>query len=402
MKSVAIIGAGASGCFASIQIKRQHPDWRVEIFEAGKRPMAKLSVTGGGRCNITNSFENVRSLKDVYPRGANIMKRLLKVFSQKDLLEWFENEGIQFTTQADGCVFPCSQDAMEIVRCLERLMKEENIILHCSSKVLNIIENSNIGFRLRINDGNTKDFDKVILSCGGTSSDVLKSMLPQNIEVTQTVPSLFTFRTGDIALKNLMGIVVDNARLSIPGSGISSEGILLITDWGLSGPAALKLSSYAALFLHEKQYHAPLCINWAGCTENEIRDELAELSDLNAKRIVYNANLTRLSTRLWKHLCTKAGIAQDQRWMDISKKALNRLCATLCSDNEEIIGRVHFKDEFVTCGGVALSEINPANMESKKHPNLYFTGEALNIDAITGGFNLQAAWSTAYNATERI
>lgn len=396
MKSTAIIGAGASGCFTSILLHRRHPDWKITVFEAAKRPMAKLAVTGGGRCNITNSFEHVRSLKDVYPRGTNLMKRLLKSFSANDLLAWFENEGIRFTTQEDGCVFPCSQDAMQIVRCLERLMSESGVQLRCETRVLKITDLGDHRYRLTFADGREEDFDNVILSSGGTSADFLRSMLPQDIGITPTVPSLFTFRTGDDALKSLMGTVVEHTRLSIPGSGISSEGILLVTDWGLSGPAALKLSSYAARFLNEKQYRAPLCINWAGCTENEVHEEIALLSEANSKKLVVNAGLSRLSTRLWKHLCQKSGISGDARWADIGKKATNKLCSTLCADNEEIIGRVNFKDEFVTCGGVALSEINSADMECKKHNGLYFTGEVLDIDAVTGGFNLQTAWSTAF------
>lgn len=396
MKSTAIIGAGASGCFTSILLHRRHPDWKITVLEAAKRPMAKLAVTGGGRCNITNSFEHVRSLKDVYPRGTNLMKRLLKSFSANDLLAWFENEGIRFTTQEDGCVFPCSQDAMQIVRCLERLMSESGVKLSCSTRVLKITDLGDHRHRLTFADGREEDFDNVILSSGGTSADFLRSMLPQDIEITPTVPSLFTFRTGDDALKSLMGIVVEHTRLSIPGSGISSEGILLVTDWGLSGPAALKLSSYAARFLNEKQYRAPLCINWAGCTENEVHEEIALLAEANSKKLVVNACLSRLSTRLWKHLCQKSGISGESRWADLGKKATNKLCSTLCADNEDIVGRVNFKEEFVTCGGVALSEINSADMECKKHNGLYFTGEVLDIDAVTGGFNLQAAWSTAF------
>ena len=396
MKSTAIIGAGASGCFTSILLHRRHPDWKITVYEAAKRPMAKLAVTGGGRCNITNSFEHVRSLKDVYPRGTNLMKRLLKSFSANDLLAWFENEGIRFTTQEDGCVFPCSQDAMQIVRCLERLMSESGVQLRCGTRVLKITDLGDHRYRLTFADGREEDFDNVILSSGGTSADFLRSMLPQDIGITPTVPSLFTFRTGDDALKSLMGTVVEHTRLSIPGSGISSEGILLVTDWGLSGPAALKLSSYAARFLNEKQYRAPLCINWAGCTENEVQEEIALLAEANSKKLVVNAGLARLSTRLWKHLCQKSGISCESRWADLGKKATNKLCSTLCADNEDIVGRVNFKEEFVTCGGVALSEINSVDMECKKHNGLYFTGEVLDIDAVTGGFNLQAAWSTAF------
>lgn len=401
MKTIAVIGAGAAGCFCAIRIRRRHPDYRVTVLEAGSRPMAKLAVTGGGRCNITNTFGHIRDVREAYPRGHSLLRRLLKAFSPDDLLAWFGAEGIAFTVQEDGCVFPRSQDAMQIVGCLERLMRREGVGLRCNTRITGIAPLADGTFALR-GKGGEEIFDAVVLCAGGSSSDFLRKLLPSDMEIVPTVPSLFTFRTGDEALKSLTGTVVDNARLSITGSGLSAEGILLVTDWGLSGPAALKLSSYAARYLYERQYRAPLCINWSGVSEEELRAELAMTGRANPKKLVSSAGLPRLSARLWKHLCARAGIPAEQRWAEIGKKNLNRLCATLCADSGEITGRARFKEEFVTCGGVALGEVSPASLESRKHPGLFFAGEVLDIDAVTGGFNLQAAWSTAYAVSESI
>ena len=401
MKSVAIIGAGAAGCFCAISSKRRHPDWNIEVLEAGSVPMAKLALTGGGRCNITNTFEHVRSLKEVYPRGSSLMKRLLKEFSQNDLLAWFGNEGIRFTAQEDGCVFPCSQDAMQIVGCLFSLMDRDGVRLRCGTRVTGIVPEGE-QFRLHLQSGKELCYDKVALCIGGSSSAFLEKMLPDGIEIVRTVPSLFTFRTGDDGLKGLMGTVVKAARLTIPGSGFGSEGILLITDWGLSGPAALKLSSYAARYLYEHQYRSSLVINWTAESEIRIREQLSNIGAQNSRKHVSSVGLPNLTSRLWAYLCAKAGLKTDLKWSELQGKPLNRLVSTLIADECAITGRASFKEEFVTCGGVALGEVSPQTLESRKYPGLFFAGEVLDIDAVTGGFNLQAAWSTAHAISEHL
>lgn len=401
MRSVAILGAGAAGCFCAVSVKRRHPDWSVTVLEAGAAPMAKLSLTGGGRCNITNTFEHVRSIKEVYPRGGSLMKRLLKEFSQDDLLAWFGKEGIRFTAQEDGCVFPCSQDAMQIVNCLRTLMREEGVQCKCGMRVTGIAPEEGT-FRVMIQNGAELTFDKVVLCIGGSNSDFLRKLLPEDIEITNTVPSLFTFRIQNEDLKTLMGTVVPNVRLNIPGSKFCSEGTLLVTDWGLSGPAALKLSSHAARYLYEHQYKAPLTINWGGTGEERIREELGRIAKDNPRKHISSIGLSHLTSRLWAHLCGKAGIKTESRWQDLGGKPLNKLISTITADEEAITGRAAFKEEFVTCGGVALSEVNPATLESKRYPGLHFAGEVLDIDAVTGGFNLQAAWSTAHVISEHL
>lgn len=363
--------------------------------------MTKLALTGGGRCNITNTFEHVRSLKEVYPRGSSLMKRLLKEFSQNDLLAWFGNEGIRFTAQEDGCVFPCSQDAMQIVGCLFSLMDRDGVRLRCGTRVTGIVPDGE-QFRLHLQSGKELCYDKVALCIGGSSSAFLEKMLPDGIEIVRTVPSLFTFRTGDDGLKGLMGTVVKAVRLTIPGSGFGSEGILLITDWGLSGPAALKLSSYAARYLYEHQYRSSLVINWTAESEIRIREQLSNIGAQNSRKHVSSVGLPNLTSRLWAYLCAKAGLKTDLKWSELQGKPLNRLVSTLIADECAITGRASFKEEFVTCGGVALGEVSPQTLESRKYPGLFFAGEVLDIDAVTGGFNLQAAWSTAHAISEHL
>lgn len=402
MQTIAIIGAGASGSLCAVEIRRRHPDWRVMLLEAGKRPMAKLALTGGGRCNITNSFGNIRAVKEAYPRGYSVMKRLLKSWPPRETLAWFEREGIRFTTQEDGCVFPCSQDAMQIVSCLERLIANEGVELRCGVRITRIEALRDGGFTLHAREGGRLCCDKLVLCAGGSSAQFLGTLLPEDVEIVPTVPSLFTFRLEDGDLSSLMGTVLDSARLSIPGSGISSEGTLLITDWGLSGPAALKLSSYAAVLLSWKQYRCPLVINWTGMDEESQRRQLELLAGENPRKLVAGAGPGQLSARLWKYLCGKAGIPGSTRWSELGGRQLNRLVSRICAFETQIVGRAKFKEEFVTAGGVALSGVDPTTMQSRQYPGLYFAGEVLDIDAITGGFNLQAAWSTAFAVAEHI
>ncbi len=400
-RRIAIIGAGASGCFASILIRRAHPEDDVVVFEAGRNALAKVAVTGGGRCNLTNSFEAVSSLKEVYPRGEQLMKRCLRRLDQRALMRWFEKEGVRLTVQSDHCVFPVSQDAMQIVRTLLNLMRREGVELRTESRVSAIRELEG-GFSLELAAGGCFRCDRVLLSAGGCSKKSLEALLPGDIAIEDTVPSLFTLNIGDESLRSLMGTVVDDVELSLAGTGFSSRGTLLLTDWGVSGPATLKLSSYAARHLAQCGYKASLNVNWTGAGQEQARQLVEELRSLNSKKLVCGTHPDFLTDRLFRHICKRAGIAPQRRWAELGSKGMNRLCQTLCCDTYPVTGRSRFKEEFVTCGGVSLSEINLNTLESRKHPGLFFSGEVLDLDAITGGFNLQAAWSTGFSAAENI
>jgi len=383
MKRVAIIGAGAAGCFCAAQLRRMAPEVAVTLFEAGPKPMAKLAMTGGGRCNLTNSFTGIRSLGEAYPRGERVVQRALKAFSPEDTVRWFEAEGVPLALQPDHCWFPRSQNALDIVRCLERCMRGADL-------------------RLRTPVHAVKDllasFDAVVVTTGGAARG-LPFLEGLGLELIPPVPSLFTFTVPDPALRSLMGLVTE-ASVGLAGTCYKAEGPLLITDWGLSGPAVLKLSSYAARHLAEQQYKGTVVINWLNAKENQVREQLQDMAVANPQKLV--ASVHPVQQRLWEHLLERAGLREGLRWAELGTKGLNRLTATLTADSYPLAGKSKFREEFVTAGGVALSNIHLSTLESKQHPGLFFAGEVLDIDAITGGFNLQAAWSTGYVCAQNI
>ena len=396
MPKVAVIGAGAAGCFCAVQLRRMAPELSVTVFEAAPKAMAKLAVTGGGRCNLTNSFEGIHSLSEAYPRGERVMKRALKVFSQEDTVRWFEGEGVPLVLQNDHCWFPRSQRAMDIIHVLERGMK--GVDLRLRTPVQRIEMANQVGHDRASCPAptvylvNGEAFDYVVVTTGGVTHG-LSFLDALELDRVPPVPSLFTFTVEDPSLRSLMGLVVE-ASVSLPGTRLSASGPLLITDWGLSGPATLKLSSYAARVLAERQYKGEVCINWLNVNENQARELIRGLAAQSPQKML--SNTPPFQQRLWSHLLTRAGLREGLRWAELGDKGLNRLTAVLISDTYPLSGKSKFREEFVTAGGVALGNIDLSSLECKAHKGLYFAGEVLDIDAITGGFNLQAAWSTAY------
>ena len=391
---IAVVGGGAAGCFAAANLSRMLPKAKIIIFEAGKKPLVKVGLTGGGRCNLTNTFDSVDSLEKVYPRGSSVMKRAIRTFGPKDVATWFRGEGVSLKVEEEGRVFPFSDDALEIVSCLLSALKEGGVEIITGKRLTSLSE----GFRMNFSDGSSFESNIVLVATGGGASEFLK---PLGIEVIPPVPSLFSFRIDDKNLCALSGCSIKNVTLRL--GKYSSEGPLLITDWGLSGPATLKLSSYAARHLSEHSYKEHLSINWlGGINESRTRDALQDLLKGNLKKMISSSPIEGIPSRLWTYLLSKALIRSDLRWGEAGSKGINRLVETLINDNYTITGKNRFKAEFVTAGGVALSEINLSTMESKKFSGLFFAGEALDIDAVTGGFNLQAAWSTGFAAAKAI
>lgn len=373
----AIVGGGAAGFFAAINLKEMCPEMQVTIFEKSKKVLAKVEVSGGGRCNCTNSFEAVTDLQQVYPRGHRLLKRLFKTFDYRDAYEWFEAHGVRLTTQDDNCVFPMSQDSHTIINMFLAEAKRHGIEIRTQCKIESLEQ--------------LKDYDfKVITTGGGTASMA-------GVPTIEAVPSLFTFSIEDESLRALMGTVVEDATASIPGTKFKSCGPLLITHWGMSGPAILKLSSHAARELHEHNYQMPLAVNWTSLKEPEIQQELREIIIRHPQKQIATIRPLGLPSRLWDYLVAKTlGERAQNRWQNLNQKELNRLTNSLCNDQYQIAGRAAFKDEFVTCGGVDLAAVNTNTLESKTLPQLYFAGEVLDVDGVTGGFNFQAAWTTAY------
>lgn len=383
----AVIGGGAAGFFAAVNLKEMCPEMAVTILERSQRLLAKVEISGGGRCNCTNSFAEVVDLQTVYPRGHRLMKRLMKVFDQQDAYQWWEQHGVRLTTQEDQCVFPAAQDSHVIINCLLGRARQLGIEILTGQKITSLDALS--------------DYDFIIVATGGQPR--LEGLEWLAHETESPVPSLFTFRIDDKALQALMGTVVEGAQVMLPGTKLRATGPLLITHWGMSGPAILKLSSYGARLLAEHNYQLPLSVNWTGGTEREAADTIARLISTQGSKQIGSVRPFDLTTRLWTYLTERALKDRSHApWGSLNKKETNRLLNTLTNDTYEIGGRAAFKDEFVTCGGIALSAVNPATMESRSRRHLYFAGEVLDIDGITGGFNFQAAWTTAYVAARSI
>ncbi|MBQ2208983.1 MAG: NAD(P)/FAD-dependent oxidoreductase [Prevotella sp.] len=380
----AIIGGGAAGFFLAASLKEMMPEMEVTIFERSQRVLAKVEVSGGGRCNCTNTFRQVRDFSAVYPRGHRLMKRLFNVFSQQDAYRWFEHHGVPLVIQDDECVFPQAQDSHAVIDCLLALAHRYHVRIEKGRKVLSLDD--------------VQDFDFVAVTTGGSpTGDGLRWLADVGHEIETPVPSLFTFRIEDARLTSLQGLVVNDAVASVPGTKFRAGGPLLITHWGMSGPAILKLSSYAARHLAERKYQAPLSINWLQLPEQEIQGMLYETAMRNPQKQLPTFSPFALPQRLWSFLLEKAlGERAQMRWAELNKKDVNRLVNVLMNDSYQVAGRAPFKDEFVTCGGVSLKAVNPSTLESRHVDNLYFAGEVLDVDGITGGFNFQAAWTTAY------
>lgn len=386
----AIVGGGAAGFFLAVNLKEMMPEMDVTIFERGKRVLKKVEISGGGRCNCTNSFASVKDLKMVYPRGHQLLKRLFKVFDHRDAYEWFENHGVPLMTQEDECVFPASQDSHSIIDCFLHHARRLGVKVFTERKISSLDE--------------LAEYDYVAVTTGGSPrGEGLRWLESSGVEIVPPVPSLFTFNVKDEALRSLMGIVIENASVMIPGTKIKSSGALLITHWGMSGPAILKLSSFAARLLADNNYKMAFSVNWTGHQDAEVIRELQRCMMEFSQKQLSSIRPFGLSGRLWNYLLEKSlGARATNRWMNINQKEMNRLANIICNDVYQIEGKAAFKDEFVTCGGISLDSVNPQTLECKTHPHLFFAGEVLDIDGITGGFNFQAAWTTAFIVAKSI
>ena len=386
----AIIGGGAAGFFLAVNLKEMMPEMEVTIFERGQRVLRKVEISGGGRCNCTNTFDGVKDLSAVYPRGHRLMKRLFKTFDYHDAYEWFERHGVRLTVQEDQCVFPASQDSHTIINCLTHEARRRGVEIRIGAAVSSLDD--------------LAGFDHIAVTTGGQPRmSGLQWLADMGHEIIPPVPSLFTFEIGDKALTEMTGTVADTATVMLPGTKLRASGPLLITHWGMSGPAILRLSSYAARHLFEHDYHCPLSVNWASRHDADTSEALTAIAIRQPQKQVTSTPPFNLTRRLWEYLAGKSlGNRAQRRWAELSKKDHHLLVNILCNDTYDITGKGTFKDEFVTCGGVSLASVNPATLESRVCPHLYFAGEVLDIDGVTGGFNFQAAWTTAYTVARAI
>lgn len=397
-----IIGGGASGIFCAANVVENNPGKRILILEKSDKLLSKVRISGGGRCNVTHACPEVSKLIKFYPRGGKKLLPLFKQFDCNQTSAWFEKRGVRLKTEADGRVFPVSDSSETIINCLNKII-QSRVDIHYSEAVQSIEPQSNQGFE--IHSKNQVYFSKrVFIAAGGIPKIQSFGWLNKlSLKIEPPVPSLFTFNIHDANLHALSGISVKNAHVRISSTKLEANGPLLITHWGLSGPAVLKLSAFGARVIEEKQYRFEVQVRWdAEWTEDWIRNCLSDYASLHPKRKVSNHSLFDLPNRLWLYLLDLSGISSDQIWSEVSKKSINRLIENLYRMPVEVGGKTTYKDEFVTCGGVALEEINLSSMECKKWPGLFFGGEILDIDGLTGGFNFQSAWAAGYVAARNI
>ena len=398
-KKIGVIGGGAAGFFAALSVKEHHPDHEVILFEKTSKVLSKVKVSGGGRCNLTHNCSDIAQLCEAYPRGGKKLKSLFYQFNTTDTIAWFESRGVAIKTEKDGRMFPVSDQSKSIIDCLVTEMTRLKVALRLGHSITKM-EQEGQYWKLEFADAESQNFDAVIIATGGNAKlkgfDWLSRL---GHSIVPPIPSLFTFNMPNEPIKVLMGLVVENARVKIKDTKIQTQGPLLITHWGMSGPAILKASSFGARELSERDYNFEIQINWVDQTNTELLfEQLQEFSQLHPQKGIGNQKAFPLPNRLWNFLLQKAAIPTDRKWIEIGKKKFRQLAALLTQDSYQVAGKTTFKEEFVTCGGVDLSEIDLKTMQSKKLSNLYFAGEVIDVDAITGGYNFQAAWSGGYCA----
>lgn len=395
---VVVIGGGAAGFFAALSVKSHHPKAKVCIYEKTQKVLAKVRISGGGRCNVTNGSDSIAHMVKAYPRGGKFLKTGFKQWMTTDTQQWFEDRGVPLYTQDDQRVFPVSNKSESIIECLTKECDNNEVKICLGHSVVDL-ERIEESWHLRLKD-KTEIFDKVIVATGGSpKASGFHWLQKTGHQIVDPVPSLFTFNIPNHAIIELMGQVAPTAKVHIQGTKLNSDGPLLITHWGMSGPAILKLSAKAARVLNEKEYQFYAQINWLGIKDNgQVYEILEEAFQSNTTKSVEKVKPFELSKRLWEYLIIKANLNPSKASGELGRKSINRLVNVLCNDVYPVSGKTTFKEEFVTSGGIDLSEVNPETLKSKLMSGLYFAGEVLNIDGITGGYNFQAAWTTGYIA----
>lgn len=394
---VIIIGGGAAGFFTAINCAELNPELKILILEQSSKVLQKVRISGGGRCNVTHAEFIPNELVKNYPRGQKELKGPFHHFMTGDVMEWFEDRGVPLKIEEDGRVFPVSNSSESIINCFLQQVEKYKIQVKTKQAVKHFEYEGDI-WQV---DSKTDQFqaDKLVVATG-SQSQMWEHFKTLGVQVIPAVPSLFTFNCKSDSIKDLPGVVV-NASVSIRSTKLKSEGPVLITHWGFSGPAILKLSAWGARVLEQLDYKYTLVINWAkNYSQEEILDQLEEYRSL--KSLVSNTTCFQLPKRLWKRLVEVSLGENQKRWCDLNKKDWNSLSKNITQSEYQIEGKSTFKDEFVTAGGIDLKEINFKTYESKKYPNCYIVGECLNIDAITGGFNFQNAWTGGFLAARSI
>ncbi|MFT7157583.1 MAG: putative Rossmann fold flavoprotein [Parvicella sp.] len=396
-KKIAIIGGGAGGFFTAINTAIKNPDYQITIFEKGKNVLGKVKVSGGGRCNVTHACFEPKELVKFYPRGQKELLGPFHTFMTGDTFEWFAERDINIKIEDDGRCFPDTDRSQTIIDCFLKEARDLGIKIRMEYR---ISEFKPQGDKWLVDN---MEYDALVVAAGGNASDIWENLVALDYEIIPPIPSLFTFNTKDTRLRDLSGLSVPRAEVKIAGTKRSEIGPLLITHWGMSGPAILKLSAVGARDLHNQDYKFNILVDW--CFEHDREDVEKEFENYryaHSKKTVLKSYLFELPKRLWESLVLDCKIPESKTWAELSKKDQNKLLENLKAGSFQIGGKSTNKEEFVTCGGVDLKQVNFQKFESRKHPNLYFVGEVLNIDALTGGFNFQAAWTGGYIVSQNI
>lgn len=391
-EQVVIIGGGAAGYFAAIACAEANPETRVTILEKGKDVLGKVLISGGGRCNVTHACFDPNELINFYPRGSKELRGPFHKFQPGDTMEWFADRGVELKIEEDNRVFPESDSSSTIAQCLIDMADSSGVLVQTSSGVKGFQLAEDGRWEVLMQSGTIIYADKLMVAAG-SSKGMWDSLKKLGHKIIEPVPSLFTFNIKDPRLKGLSGISMPNAQIQVASSDLEASGPLLITHWGISGPAVLRLSAWGARELNDRFYRFPIMINWVGVDEEVVLEEFQLEKRSNGKKRIGNHSHFNIPLRLWKTMVAHAGISATATWGDITAKELKALASELCSAVFQVSGKSTFKEEFVTAGGVDLKEVDFKSFSSRIAPNLFFAGEILDIDGITGGFNFQAAWT---------
>lgn len=401
--TLVVVGGGAAGFFCALNAARLHPEWEVVILEKSGKLLSKVKISGGGRCNVTHASFSITEMAKKYPRGSQFVKRTFHQFFTRDTIDWFAARGVTLKTEPDGRMFPITGSSQTIIDCLLQEARKLKVAIQMHAEVCSVTKAGD-QFELQM-PGKEKIISRfVCIACGGYPKSTMFDWLCRlGHSIQEPVPSLFTFNTPHHPIQELMGLSVTNARVRIRGSKLKESGPVLITHWGLSGPAILRLSAWGARDLAEKKWHFSILIHWVPqYHEESLRLEIQQLRIRQGTQKVNTKNPFGLPSRLWTFLINEAGLHPEMRWGDVPAKLQNKLINNLCAYEMEVKGKTTYKDEFVTAGGIRLEEVDNYTMMSQKVPGLYFAGEILDIDGITGGFNFQNAWTTGYIAAQHI
>lgn len=402
-KRLIVIGGGAAGLFCAVNAARSDPALEVIILEKTNKLLGKVRISGGGRCNVTHACFSIADMVKKYPRGSSFLKKAFHQFFTNDIIAWFKERGVELKTEPDGRMFPVTDSSQTIIDCLIKEANKYGVEILMNREVKKLLTAGD-HWSLVINEEEVMQADYVCVASGGYPKPVqYKWLTQQGHSIEEPVPSLFTFNMPGNAITSLMGVVVENVRVKIAGSKLSEEGPLLITHWGMSGPAILKLSAWGARELARANWQFSIFVNWLPeFNENSLREKFQMFRFELATQKIVNRNPFALPNRLWEFFLKQSGVKEELRWADLPAAAQNKLIKNLCAGEYDVKGKTTFKEEFVTAGGIELSEIDFNTMQSRKFPGLFFAGEIINVDGVTGGFNFQNAWTTGWIAAKAI